>query len=429
MSHEYEGLTVRGLAAVDAFNDAAEDAQRRVTIDAQRLPAREPWVPSDRAAIVEATWSVLALELSTIPAVRIDRSRTTAYDGYTVERIEATTWPRCRAAAHLYLPQKPAAAPVPLVLLFCGHSDGGKEAPAYRAMARLLARTGAAVLVPDNIGQGERVAMGHWNVTGPFEAGLTLQGLIVAEAIAWLEWSRTQDRFDPQKIAAIGNSGGGQLAMFLAALESDRLAAVSASGCLSSFEMLARKEWRLCSCCIFPGAVGRVEMWEMFAAFAPRPLLLFQGLEDEFFSNQHFRTATRRVHRAYAHAGADRVLSTRVFAGGHSWNDERRAAIQAFLQPVLGLRQPAHDAAADQDAQSPGACYDAWPSEALNADGLSSQISGRRVSSGSLAQVFLSPELESSVRGLRVGGFDAAEVLATMLCRSSSPEGRPQTAR
>nr|WP_289621102.1 hypothetical protein [Bacteroides intestinalis] len=67
----------------------------------------------------------------------------------------------------MYIPSNnDADKGLPVVLLACGHGNNGKLYPAYRKMAEYLASSGIAVLVPDNIGQGERHFMGHYSAPG-----------------------------------------------------------------------------------------------------------------------------------------------------------------------------------------------------------------------------------------------------------------------
>lgn len=394
------------------MNRVLDDLQRDMARKALELPRRQPWQSSDRAEIVAAAKDVIAYDRAPLPSIKVLGSDVSRLEGYSVERIRAESWPGCHAPVFLYLPDTAAAEPLPVVLLLCGHADAGKDAPAYRAMARLLALSGSAVLVIDNIGQGEREAMDHWTVFGPFQAGLTLQGLIAQEAVAWLNWIWDQPRFDRARIAAIGNSGGGMLAMFMAGLERDRLAAVCSSGTLSSFETVCRKEARLCSCTLFPGVVGRVEMWEILASFAPKPLFLFQGREDEFFPNVLFETSCRRVAHTYARAAASEHFRSRVFPGGHPWNDERRLSMLEFLTPILGLR-PLASPPKNQTAPSPGKCYENWPKDALNADQLAAQLSGRKITAKKLSDIYVTPPLGPGGDLLLAGG-PARETIARM---------------
>lgn len=370
----------------DSLSPAFDWYQRRISEQALELPDRRPWEPVAGAEVRQAVREILAITEASVPTIQARPSGTTDFGDYTVERLQGESWPRCRTAAYLYQPAPPSSAPLPLVMLLCGHADGGKDAPSYRAMARLLALAGSAVLVIDNLGQGERASMGHWNVTGPFEAGLTLQGLIVLETQAWLDWAMRQERFDSDRVAAVGNSGGGMLGMFLSALESERLAAICSSGTLSSFEFLARKETGHCACNIFPGSVGRLEMWEILSLFAPKPLFLFQGSEDEYFPHQLFTIATRRIARAYSALGCDESFLAKIFPGGHPWNDDRRLRMLEFLTPILRL--PPLPVLPSQEATSPGECFSSWPADALTTEGLASLLAGRTLSLRTRSAIF-----------------------------------------
>ena len=84
-----------------------------------------------------------------------------------------------------------------------------------------------------------------------------MQGLIVSETLGWLQWLAARKDIDATRLAAVGNSGGGTLTVFLAVLAPE-LAALSSSGYPSTFEFIARKEKRHCDCNILPGIVGEL---------------------------------------------------------------------------------------------------------------------------------------------------------------------------
>lgn len=262
-------------------------------------------------------------------------------------------------------------------------------------MAFRLARMGAMVLVPDNIGQGEREPMGHRHVVEVFAHGLSLQGLIAMESIGWVRWLKKDRRVDVARIAAIGQSGGGTLTLMLAALCREDLTALSCSGYPSWFAFIAAKRKKHCHCNVLPGIVGELAMWHVLACFAPRPMYIFQGNRDRYFPHTtYFRETAEKLKDVYGRLGAGENFRGEVFAGAHSWDTARRRSLAAFLKGVLGL--PGEVEHADpRIADPPGECLAEWPRDALSADDVAATLSGLpRARCRHLADVFppASPE-------------------------------------
>jgi len=300
------------------------------------LPRREPWLEEDRAEIARIARSCLGIRDAWRPRIRTKTVRVTEHDGFSIEHLRGTSWPEVICTAHLYVPTGAKDGALPLGLLCCGHGRGCKLNPGYQAMARHLARCGMLVLVFDNIGQGEREPMGHAHPVVPFACGTTVEGLIALEALGWLEWAKDDARVDGNRMAAVGNSGGGKLAIFLAAL-CPGLAALSSSGWPSTFEFVARKEKRLCHCTLLPGTVGRIEVWHLLGCFAPRPLLIFQGKLDRLFPEDLFHRVARQVKGCYDEVGAGDRFAAVVVPGEHSWDGQRRELLGRWLSGVFDL--------------------------------------------------------------------------------------------
>jgi dienelactone hydrolase len=389
----------------DAAHELFERYERRFAEARLRQPDRNPARPADREAITRAAKACLGIRDDWIPTVEAETARTVEFDGGRIELLRATSWPGVRASALLYVPDGAGAQRRPLVVLCCGHGKGGKLSPGYQRMARHLARRGAMVLCPDNIGQGEREPMGHRACVVPFACGLSVQGLIVMETLGWIGWARQQARVDPERLAAIGNSGGGTLTVFLAAL-CPELAALSSSGYPSTFDFVARKEKRHCHCNVLPGVVGELEMWHLLGSFAPRPMFIFQGSGDNLFPEDLFYHTARKVRHVYRLLGAEKAFHARVFPGAHSWDIPRYRPTGDFLAGPLGLGKPL----ADEDFDEPvlgeaDRCWDKWPADAINADGLAQQLSGRQIEGNpSLAEVFLPREVPDDLANLAPRG-------------------------
>ncbi len=371
-----EAAAPRGLGRT---HDAFARYERRFAEARLAVPERNPALPGDRRAIAQAARECLGICEDWVPTIEAEVVRETAFDGGRIEMLRATSWPGVASTALRYLPTEPAGSPTPLVILCCGHGSGGKLCPGYQRMARHVARRGAIVLCPDNLGQGERVAMGHWDCVGPFACGTSVQGLIVLETLGWAAWAGRQSQVDPQRLAAIGNSGGGTLTLFLAAL-CPELAVLSCSGYPSTFEFVAAKEKKHCHCNVLPGILTRLQMWHLLGMFAPRPMFLFQGLYDHFFPADLFHHTARKVRDVYRLLDAESALQTAVVPGEHSWDARRTVMLGDFLARHLGLNRTARQIDQNEALLSlKDRCLPAWPADALNTDRLAEQVTGHRI--------------------------------------------------
>ncbi|MBM3892393.1 MAG: hypothetical protein FJ388_25030 [Verrucomicrobia bacterium] len=183
-------------------------------------------------------------------------------------------------------------------------------------------------------------------------------------------------------MAAIGNSGGGTLTVFLAAL-CPELAALSSSGYPSTFEFVARKEKKHCHCNILPGVVGQLEMWHLLGSFAPRPLFIFQGDGDPLFPPDLFFHTARKVRQVYRAHDAEQAFEARVMTGGHSWDAPRNVALGQFLARHLGLnRPPERESEKEPLLTEKDRCLDSWPADALTTDALAERLTGRQINDG-----------------------------------------------
>ena len=341
------------------------------------LPFRDFSEKNTGREVVALVKKSLGIADTLIPVPRTETVRTVKKSSFEIRLLKAETWPGIFTAANLYIPgRRPPCGKFPLVMICCGHAGHGKLDRAYQTMAVMLAARGAAVLVADNIGQGERVAMGHFNCPGVFASGLSLQGLIVMEALGWLRWASAQDFVDVSRIGATGNSGGGTQTLFLCAL-SPELSAACPTGYPSTFDFIARKEKRHCDCNIIPRCLGYYEMWDVLGCFAPKPLLLLQGVEDSLFPDDIFYYTARKTREKYRQLGAEYNFDARSLPGLHSWDADRRQAIADFFQKTFSLDVPAR--IVEDDLLTPGenSIFAEWPDTTLNTEQLAYRLSGR----------------------------------------------------
>ena len=322
------------LQTMDVFD---EYERRFAAARAQKNPTRPL---HQREEILESTKRMLRYREDLLPQIHgMEELARTEYPQCTGIAYRYETWPKCYGAATLYLPHN--AEKPPLVFVCCGHGDAGRRNKSYAAMGQYLAGLGMAALVMDNIGQGDRSRTekittnpDHWLATAPFACGLTLQGLIVMETVAMIRYMSSDPRFDPQRFAACGNSGGGTLTMFLAALAPE-LQVIASSGYPSEIGYLLQKERRHCACNLLIGQAFEAEMWEIYSLFAPKPLLLSGGLWDDLIPADLAQRNARKVRSTYVQLEADDRFTFKLTRTKHSWEEEDIALIGSFLSRNL----------------------------------------------------------------------------------------------
>jgi cephalosporin-C deacetylase-like acetyl esterase len=156
------------------------------------------------------------------------------HEKYSVEKLYYESQPNYYVTANLYIP-KNRKEPMPAVLFTSGHSGPGKMLPLYQEACIGLALKGYVVLAIDPMGQGERIeyfnsndkkenvegaVAQHYYLGRPsFLVNWSLSGLRVWDCIRALDYLTSRPEVDTSKIAAVGNSGGGQMALLITAVD------------------------------------------------------------------------------------------------------------------------------------------------------------------------------------------------------------------
>lgn len=359
----------RYLRTVEIF----DEYERRFAEARARMPLRQPWTGEDRRSVIRDAKAVLGWKDELVPGIRILSETRHACDGYTMTDIVYESWEGFYGSATLFGPADGGVHPI--VFQCTGHTARGRLSEAPVLMCIRLARQGCWVLANDNIGQGERAALGHWDVVVPFACGLTLQGMIVMETAAWIRYMQKQPFVDPARMGACGNSGGGTLTTFLTALAPE-LSAVASTGYPSEFSYILQKERAHCACNLLPGFAGRLDMWELHSVFAPKPLLLEQGSFDNLIPVDLFHRNARKVRHAYAQLGAEGNFTPVISDTRHSWEPADRKIIASFFARHFSLL-PAEDEEAEKSyaVRDPEGEYARLP-EGLTADALAQKLTG-----------------------------------------------------
>ena len=299
-----------------------------------------PWENADKEKIIAFAKKMIRYDESLVPTIReMTEITKSEHNGYSAIQYRYESWQEVYGSATLYLPR--SKEQLPLVFVCCGHGKSGRLTESYMAMGHRLASLGLAALVVDNIGQGDRNRApdggntpDHWHAVAPFYCGLTLQGLIVMETIALIRFMMQDKRFDTERFAACGNSGGGTLTMFLSAL-CPELSVIASSGYPSEIPYILQKEREHCACNLFVGQAYGAEMWELYSIFAPKPLLLEGGINDNLIPMDLAHRNARKVRNTYIQMDAEHNFRFELTQTNHSWELEDINLISRFLSERL----------------------------------------------------------------------------------------------
>ena len=352
----------------ESLPDYSRDLERylvRLTNDARERRKRIVDAISTRQQVVERQKTVVA-ELWKMLGGPLDRSPlnprivgSVERPGYRIERLTFESRPRLYVTANLYVPA--VAGRRPAILGPLGHSTTGKAWPSYQKLFSNLARKGYVVLAYDPFGQGERIeypggrpgqsALGGGTSEHEYAGRrLILLGANFGLFRAWdgirgIDYLLTRPEVDPERIGCCGQSGGGTMTQFLAALDSRiRVAVVS----MGNTENLAQADVEPPGSAddaeqnIVPALARGIDRADLLYAFAPRPLLMGITLHDagHTYSPEYVAGGVEfldEYKRAYRLFGAAERVSLQATTVSHGYVYEMRRATYAWFNRWLEM--------------------------------------------------------------------------------------------
>lgn len=232
----YQGASAvaAGRSMVGAFLDRYATGPRKAEREAQLAALK---TPADWFAYQKGLRARLAEYLGPFPArtpLNPQVVGTIEREGYAIEKVIYESCPGYFVTANFYRP-KGRAFPVPGVIFVCGHSNEGKGWVLYHETCLGLVMKGYAVLAIDPQGQGERseyfdaetlknlvgttVPQHHQLLRPSFLVGQTLGGYRTWDAIRGVDYLVSRPEVNAEQLAAVGNSGGGQMALLVTAAD------------------------------------------------------------------------------------------------------------------------------------------------------------------------------------------------------------------
>jgi len=246
--------------------------------------------------------------------------------GYLFEEVELSSTPGRRIRAVVTTPRT-GTPPYPAVVAIHGH--GGSRfivhdrTTVYKGFAAELAGSGYVTIAVD---VGQHVV---------YEPGRTLPGERLRDLMRAVDYLEAMKAVDRTRIGCAGLSLGGEMSMWLAAMD-ERIAACVSSGFLTTMDQM---EYDHCMCWKFDGLRELVDFPEIFGLIAPRPLQCQNGLREEphMFVVPLARQAIREIRRIYADLGSPDGATLAIHRGEHEID---LASLTEFFRDRLAAASP-----------------------------------------------------------------------------------------
>ncbi len=203
----------------------------------------------------------------------------------------------------------PTSGKAPYPAVVCIHGHGGDRyivhdsQSIYKGFATVLARNGFVTIAVD-VGQHE-----------VYEKNRILMGERLWDLMRCVDYLESMPEVDRKRIGCAGLSLGGEMAMWLGAMD-ERIAATVSSGFLTVMDQMEQNH---CMCWKFDGLRELVDYTDIYSLIAPRPLQCQNGLKEG--PNDFFvpiaRKAMKEIQLIYADFGRKTRAVLDVHEGGH----------------------------------------------------------------------------------------------------------------
>ncbi|MCM1175282.1 MAG: alpha/beta hydrolase family protein [Blautia sp.] len=208
------------------------------------------------------------------------------------------------------------------------------------AYGKALVQKGCIVICPDPPGYGERIedfssedrsfaselkrnplGSSCKDLAQTAEAlGLSLTALVIWDLMRLVDFVQSYEKVDSREIGCVGFSGGGQYAMWLAAMD-DRIGRAAVSGYVHGYYD-SILDTHLCPCNYAPNLWLMGDISDICSLIAPRPLYIENGIHDVENGLKGIdgpKEQVERIRNAYRLFGKEELLIHEVFDGGHMW--------------------------------------------------------------------------------------------------------------
>ncbi|HPO16747.1 MAG TPA: alpha/beta hydrolase family protein [Candidatus Hydrogenedentes bacterium] len=228
-------------------------------------------------------------------------------EGYTLQEMTLRSTPGRMMKAMLAKPETMAST-APAVVCIHGHG-GNRNTPftpkeaIYKNFGEALARRGYVVISTD-VGQHE-----------VYEAARTLMGERLWDLMRCVDYLVSLPEVDAKRVGCAGLSLGGEMAMWLGAMD-PRISATVSAGFLTYMDQMEQNH---CMCWKFDGLRELVDFPDIYSLMAPRALQCQNGKKEPKtqFTVPLAKKAMKEVSLTYKDFGVLEKAELHVHGGGH----------------------------------------------------------------------------------------------------------------
>jgi len=271
------------------------------------------------------------------------------FDDYLRQRVEIQTEPGVIMPLYVLIPHH-ISPPYPVILAPHGHGSGGKSAVAGCREDPIIAHAidhfnydyglqfvleGFITFCPDARGFGERQEFAskedicssscQWINNMAIPLGQTVTGMWTWDLHRLIDYIETREDCDSTRIGSAGLSGGALQTLWAAALD-DRIKCSILSGYFYGYKEALLDRYTNCSCNYVPHLFECIDMGDLGALIAPRPLLIESGTRDPLNGAsglENVKSQIKIAKRAYHLFNAEDALKNVVFDGEHRWDGKQ----------------------------------------------------------------------------------------------------------
>ncbi len=211
--------------------------------------------------------------------------------------------------------------------------------------ARALAKQGFLTISLDYRGSEARNQNIYLEALREQLAGKSYMGLLVHETVRAVDYLQTRKDVDGAKLGITGFSLGGAIAWYTAAVEPRLSVIVPVCGGAGTYDDLLNSQpnARYHSQYFYPAGFLKLfpgDQPEVFAALAPRALLVVGRDQDQGMTIEGLRKLEAKVKTVYASRKASERFAVHVTAGNHTYTNEMFAQVtEWFVRYLKGAAQ------------------------------------------------------------------------------------------